>query len=66
MSLKPAILPELYCGDGSWDVWFGHFQNVAAVNNWGRCHEGALVESSDDWSSPSNNTATFQGDFRKH
>ena len=34
MSLKSAILPELYCGDGSWDVWFGHFQNVAAVNNW--------------------------------
>ena len=29
-----AILPELYCGDGSWDAWFGHFQNVAAVNNW--------------------------------
>lgn len=34
MSFKSAILPELYCGDGSWDVLFGHFQNMAAVNNW--------------------------------
>ena len=33
LSLMSAILPELR-GDGSWDAWFGHFQNVAAVNNW--------------------------------
>ena len=31
----------------------------------GRCHEGALVESSADWSSPSSNTAAFQGYFRR-
>ena len=33
MPSKSVILPELYCENGNWDLWFGHFQNVAAVKN---------------------------------
>ena len=28
------VLPELFTGEGSWDQWIAHFENVAAVNAW--------------------------------
>ena len=34
MSTKPAVLPELYTGDKSWDDWIDHFDSVATVNEW--------------------------------
>ena len=34
MAAKPAVLPEVYNGDGEWDEWKEHFGNVAAVNAW--------------------------------
>ena len=34
MAGKPAVLPEVYNGDGEWDEWKEHFGNVAAVNAW--------------------------------
>ena len=31
---KPLVLPEPFSGDGSWEDWSDHFENVAAVNKW--------------------------------
>ena len=31
---RPLVLPETYDGTGSWDEWYFHFENVAAVNGW--------------------------------
>ena len=28
------VLPEPFNGEGSWDQWSYHFDNVAAVNSW--------------------------------
>ena len=34
MATKPLVLPEPFKGDGSWQQWRYHFDNVAVVNNW--------------------------------
>ena len=34
MASKPLVLPEMFNGEGSWDNWITHFENVAAVNKW--------------------------------
>ena len=34
MAGKPVVLPDAYTGEGSWDEWLEHFENVAAVNKW--------------------------------
>ena len=34
MAAKPAVLPEVYNGDGNWDEWITHFKDVAEVNGW--------------------------------
>ena len=31
---RPLVLPETFSGEGSWDEWITHFENVAAVNAW--------------------------------
>ena len=31
---RPAVLPELYTGEKSWDEWIHHFESVATVNGW--------------------------------
>lgn len=31
---KPAVLPEIYTGDKSWDEWIDHFDSVATVCEW--------------------------------
>ena len=31
---RPAVLPELYTGEKSWDEWIHHFESVATVNEW--------------------------------
>ena len=31
---KPAVIPELYEGDKSWDVWIDHFESIAEVCGW--------------------------------
>ena len=31
---KPAVLPEVYSGENSWDEWSDHFDSVAAVCKW--------------------------------
>ena len=31
---KPVVLPETFDGIKSWDDWYFHFENVAAVNGW--------------------------------
>lgn len=31
---KPAVLPELYSGEKSWDEWIDHFDSVATVCGW--------------------------------
>ena len=31
---KPAVLPEIYIGDKSWDEWIYHFDSVATVCEW--------------------------------
>ena len=31
---RPLVLPDTYSGDGSWDDWIAHFEDVAAVNHW--------------------------------
>ena len=28
------MLPESFSGEGSWEDWLDHFNNVAAVNSW--------------------------------
>ena len=33
-STKPVVLPETFDGIKSWDDWYFHFENVAAVNGW--------------------------------
>ena len=34
MAGKPVVLPETFSGEGSWEDWLDHFNNVAAVNSW--------------------------------
>ena len=34
MAGKPVVLPDAYTGEGSWDEWLEHFENVAAVSKW--------------------------------
>ena len=34
MAAKPVVLPDTYDGEGSWDDWICHFENVADVNDW--------------------------------
>ena len=34
MAGRPVVLPEPFTGEGSWDQWISHFENVAAVNTW--------------------------------
>ena len=34
MATKPALLPVVFSGDGSWDDWLTHFNDVAVVNGW--------------------------------
>ena len=34
MAARPLVLPEPFTGEGSWDQWITHFENVAAVNDW--------------------------------
>ena len=34
MAAKPLVLPEPFTGDGSWEEWSIHFNNVAEVNGW--------------------------------
>ena len=34
MAAKPVVLPELFTGEGSWEEWRFHFDNVAVVNGW--------------------------------
>ena len=31
---RPLVLPEPFDGAGSWNDWWFHFENVAAVNGW--------------------------------
>ena len=28
------MLPDQFCGDGSWEEWLDHFKSIAAVNEW--------------------------------
>ena len=34
MAGKPVVLPDMFSGEGNWEDWFDHFNNVAAVNKW--------------------------------
>ena len=31
---KPAVIPEIYNGDKSWDDWIYHFDNIATMCKW--------------------------------
>ena len=31
---RPAVLPEIFTGEKSWDEWIHHFESVAKVNDW--------------------------------
>ena len=31
---RPLVLPEVYSGEGDFDDWISHFENVSAVNGW--------------------------------
>ena len=34
MAGKPVVLPDMFSGEGDWEDWLDHFNNVAAVNQW--------------------------------
>ena len=34
MASRPAVLPEMYSGEGSFTEWIDHFDSVAEVNAW--------------------------------
>ena len=34
MASRPLVLPEPFSGEGRWEEWLYHFQNVADVNGW--------------------------------
>ena len=34
MAAKPAVLPEVYNGDGNWDEWITHFKDIAEIKGW--------------------------------
>ena len=34
MVARPLVLPHPFSDEGSWEQWYFHFQNVAAVNDW--------------------------------
>ena len=34
MAAKSVVLPDTFDGEGSWDDWICHFENVADVNDW--------------------------------
>ena len=31
---RPLVIPEPFTGEGSWDQWIFHFENIAEVNKW--------------------------------
>ena len=31
---RPLVIPKLFTGEGSWDQWIFHFENIAEVNKW--------------------------------
>ena len=31
---QPLVIPKLFTGEGSWDQWIFHFENVAEMNKW--------------------------------
>ena len=31
---RPLVLPNPFSGDQNWTEWIGHFEDVAAVNEW--------------------------------
>ena len=31
---RPLVMPDTFSGDGKFDDWKEHFENVAAVNSW--------------------------------
>ena len=31
---RPLVLPEVFSGEGDFDEWISHFENVSAVNGW--------------------------------
>lgn len=31
---RPLVMPDTFLGDGKFDGWKEHFENVAAVNSW--------------------------------
>ena len=34
MAARPIVLPDPYNGEGSWEEWTFHFENIAVVNGW--------------------------------
>ena len=34
MAERPLVIPEVYSGEGPFDAWATHFENVATVNGW--------------------------------
>ena len=34
MASRPLVLPNPFSGDQNWTEWIGHFEDVAAVNEW--------------------------------
>ena len=33
-NLGPVVLPDTFTGDGNFDHWINHFENVSVVNKW--------------------------------